>query len=97
MEYTMDHNVMRFAQIAVRVWGCQMNFEDPEITAKEGIRALKAFWKSLGMPLSFRDLGAKEEDIPKLLESLQIDGRHEGSFVHLDREGCEKVYRLACR
>lgn len=97
MEYTMEHNVMRFAQIAVRVWGCQMNFEDPEITAKEGIRALKAFWKSLGMPLSFRDLGAKEEDIPKLLDSLQIDGRHEGSFVPLDREGCEKVYRLACR
>ncbi len=97
MTYTMEHDVMRFAQAAVRVWGCEMNFEHPEITAKAGIDALKAFWGSLGMPLNFEQLGAKEEDIPALLESLQIDGRTEGAFVPLDKEACEAVYRLACR
>ncbi|MCU6762640.1 NADH-dependent butanol dehydrogenase A [uncultured Roseburia sp.] len=97
MEYTLEHNVMRFAQAAVRIWGCEMNFEYPEITARAGIKALRGFWKSLGMPLNFQELGAKEEDIPKLLETLQIDGRTEGGFVPLDREACEAVYRLACR
>ena len=29
MTYVMHQNVNRFAQIAVRVWGCQMNFENP--------------------------------------------------------------------
>lgn len=97
MEYTLEHNIMRFAQAAVRIWGCEMNFEHPEITARAGIEALRAFWKSLGMPLNFQELGAKEEDIPKLLETLQIDGRTEGAFVPLDKEACEAVYRLACR
>ena len=36
-KYVMKHNVMRFAQVAVRVWGCQMKFENPEDTALEGI------------------------------------------------------------
>ena len=38
-----------------------------------------------------------QEDIPKLLETLQIDGRTEGFFVKLGRKECEAVYRLACR
>lgn len=97
MTYVMPHNVERFAQFAVRVWGCEMNFENPEETAKEGIARTKAFFKSVGMPTTFEELGAKEEDIPKLLETLQIDGRTEGKFVKLGREECEAVYRLACK
>lgn len=97
MEYTMEHDVMRFAQIAVRVWGCQMNFEHPEITARAGIDALKAFWKSLDMPLTFAELGAKEEDIPKLVENLQLNGGTLGSFVPLTEAECEKIYHLACK
>ena len=40
--YNMKHDVMRFAQIAVRVWGCQMDFANPERTAKEVLRLLEA-------------------------------------------------------
>ena len=97
MTYVMHHDVDRFAQFAVRVWGCEMNFEDPEETAKEGIARTKAFFRSVGMPTSFAELGAKEEDIPKLLETLQIEGRTEGFFVKLGPKECEEVYRLACR
>ncbi len=97
MEYVMHHDVMRFAQFAVRVWGCQMDFAAPERTAREGIARLRAFWTSLGMPQNFAQLGAKEEDIPILLDNLQIDGRTEGHFVPLDRAACEKIYRIACR
>ena len=32
----MQHDVMRFAKIAVRVWGCPMDLEHPERTAKAG-------------------------------------------------------------
>lgn len=97
MTYVMPHDVDRFAQFAVRVWGCEMNFANPEETAKEGIARTKAFFKSVGMPTTFEELGAKEEDIPKLLETLQIDGRTEGKFVKLGRKECEAVYRLACK
>ena len=93
--YVMKHNVMRFAQVAVRVWGCQMNFENPEVTALEGIERFKKFLKSIGMPVNFEELGAKKEDIPKLVEVLcRGDGR-QGSisgFVTLTEEDCTKIY-----
>lgn len=57
----MKHNIMRFAQTAVRVWGCSMDFEHPETTALEGINAFSHFLSSLGMTGNFEELGAKEE------------------------------------
>ena len=69
MEYVYSHNVLRFAQAAVRIWGCQMNFEQPEQTAREGILRFRRFLHSIGMPLTFAELGAKGEDIPALVEN----------------------------
>ena len=96
-KYVMDHNVMRFAQVAVRVWGCQMDFEHPEVTALAGIQAFQNFLISIGMPKNFEELGAKEEDIPKLVEVLcRGDGRT-GSisgFVTLNEEDCTKIYQM---
>ena len=60
MKYTMHHDVMRFAQIANRVWGCSMDFQNPEVTAKAGIAAFENFLTSIGMPLSLAEVGGKE-------------------------------------
>ncbi|MCR5420752.1 MAG: iron-containing alcohol dehydrogenase [Lachnospiraceae bacterium] len=95
--YVLNHNIMRFAKVAVRVWGCQMDFEHPEVTAKEGIEAFRNYLISIGMPRNFAELGAKEEDIPKLVEILcRGDGR-EGSisgFVTLNEDDCTKIYKM---
>ncbi|MBP5325086.1 MAG: iron-containing alcohol dehydrogenase [Pseudobutyrivibrio sp.] len=96
-KYEMSHNVMRFAQVAVRVWGCQMDFEHPEVTALAGIDALQKFLISIGMPSNFAELGAKEEDIPKLVNVLcrgdGRDGTIEG-FIKLNEEDCTKIYKM---
>lgn len=96
-KYEMSHNVMRFAQVAVRVWGCQMDFEHPEVTALAGIDALQKFLISIGMPSNFEELGAKEEDIPKLVNVLcrgdGRDGTIEG-FIKLNEEDCTKIYKM---
>ncbi|MBR6172375.1 MAG: iron-containing alcohol dehydrogenase [Eubacterium sp.] len=96
-KYVMNHDVMRFAKAAVRVWGCQMDFDHPEVTALEGIEAFRSFLISIGMPKNFAELGAKEEDIPKLVEVLcRGDGR-DGSiygFVKLTEEDCTKIYQM---
>ncbi|SCY35028.1 hypothetical protein SAMN05660668_02321 [Pseudobutyrivibrio sp. AR14] len=96
-KYEMSHNVMRFAQVAVRVWGCQMDFEHPEVTALAGINALQKFLISIGMPSNFAELGAKEEDIPKLVNVLcrgdGRDGTIEG-FIKLNEEDCTKIYKM---
>ena len=93
MEYVVDHNVMRFAQMATRVFGCEMNFENPKATALEGIKAFRKFLHSIGMPINFAELGAKEEDIPKLVEKLNPgDG---WGFVPLKAKDVTEIYKIA--
>ena len=97
MTYNMNHNVMRFAQLATRVWGCQMDFEHPENTAKAGIAALKSFFKSIGMPGNFAELGAKEEDIERMAHTACYGNGRSGSiggFVSLNQKDVEAIYRL---
>ncbi len=95
MEFVYQHDVMRFAQIAVRLWGCQMNFVHPEITALEGIRRFRLFLHSIGMPINFAELGAKEEDIPKLVEKFGIGDGKTGGFVSLSAADITEIYRIA--
>jgi alcohol dehydrogenase YqhD (iron-dependent ADH family) len=94
--YELSHNVMRFAQAAVRIWGCQMDFENPERTAKAGIEALRNYLCSIGMPKNFAELGAKEEDIPKMVQSLLYGDGGSGKisgFITLGEEDCTKIYQ----
>lgn len=98
MRYNVEHNTMRFAQIAVRLWGCQMDFANPMNTALAGIEAFKNFLTSIGMPISFEQLGAKEEDIPEMAEKCCFgDGRTGtvGTYVELNQSDVENIYRLA--
>ena len=97
MEFVMPHNPLRFAQVATRVWGCQMNFEHPEVTAMEGIARFRQFLHAIGLPINMAELGAKEEDIPTLVEKQGVgDGRTYG-FVRLSSEDIAEIYRLACK
>ncbi|MDO4507338.1 MAG: iron-containing alcohol dehydrogenase [Spirochaetales bacterium] len=95
--YTMKHDVMRFAKVAVRVWGCQMDFDNPENTAKEGIKALQNFLVSIGMPKNFEELGAKPEDIEKLAHTCCYGNEGSGEiqgFTKLNQKDVENIYRL---
>ena len=95
MTYVYKHDINRFAQFAVRVWGCEMNSAHPEETAREGISRLKQFLTSIGMPINFKELGAREEDIPYMVEKLGLGNGTMGSFVPLTAKDVEQVYRLA--
>ena len=96
MEYTMEQDVMRFAQVASRVWGCPMDFGHPEVTAKAGIRAFREFLKSIGMPQSIREFGGKEEDVAYLAHTAAYgngNGGRLGNFVSLTEEDMANIYR----
>ena len=101
MEFVMPHNVMRFAQMAVRVFGIPMDFENPEETAKLGIKAFRSFLHSIGMPLNFEEIGAKESDIPLLADKfaenkIGSSGTTSG-FVKFTLEDTAEIYRIAAR
>ena len=96
MKYVMKHDIARFAQFAVRVWGCEMDNQNPEKTAKEGIEKFIEFLKLIEMPTTFAQIGAKKEDIPLLVKTLGLkDGQTLGSFVKLNNEDITKIYELA--
>ena len=96
--YNLSHDVMRFAQIAVRVWGCEMDFDNPERTAREGLEALRSFLISIGMPRNFEELGAREEDIEKMAYTCCYGKGNEsgmiGGFVPLNQKDVEEIYKL---
>ncbi|MBQ8200496.1 MAG: iron-containing alcohol dehydrogenase [Clostridia bacterium] len=95
MEFVMPHNPMRFAQVATRVWGCAMDFEHPENTALAGIRCFRRFLREIGLPINFAELGAREEDIPVLVQKLGLGEGRTGGFVHLNSEDVAQIYRIA--
>ena len=96
MRYCVEHGgEKRFAQMAVRVFGCQMDFDDPKRTALEGVNAFRAFLKDIGMPLTFAEIGAKAEDIPKLVEMNHIGDGVTGGYIGLDRAAHQEIYEIA--
>lgn len=98
MTYTMKQDVDRFVQLAVRVWNCKLDEENPENTAQEGIRCLKEFFEKLGLPTNFEQLGAKEEDIEAMAHNACWGDGRKGSlgvFMKLDQKMVEDIYRLA--
>ncbi len=97
MEFVMNHNIMRFAQAAVRIWGCEMNFENPEETAVQGIKAFRRFLHDIGMPINFDELGAKEEDIPLMVEKLGLGEGKTGGFVSLSSGDVMEIFRIAAK
>ena len=94
--YTMSHDVKRFATIARRVWNVVE--DNDEKAAKAGIEALKTYLKSIGMPLTFAELGAKEEDIEKLAQTACYgDGSGSGfvyGFTKMSKEDVINTYKL---
>lgn len=95
MTFTLDHDVARYAQLAHRVFEVEADFMNPRGLAIEGIRRFKEFLHEIGMPLTFAELGAKEEDIPMLAKRVRMKGEKLGFFQPLDRDDIAAIYRLA--
>jgi alcohol dehydrogenase YqhD (iron-dependent ADH family) len=97
MEYVYTSGIERFVQFAVRVWGVE-NTGDKQAIARQGIRALREFFASLGLPMNLEQLGAKASDIDVLVEVLHINqGDTFGGFRKLDMEDARSIYQLAAK
>lgn len=95
MTYVYKHDVQRFCRFAVEVMGVEMDFFHPEETALNGIAALRAFFKSIGMPTTLSELGVPEDKLDVLADKVKrsADGTT-GQFVKLTRDDCLKIYQL---
>jgi hypothetical protein len=96
MKYNLKHDVNRFAQWAARVWNVDMDFFDPEATAREGICRLEAFYHSLGLGTRLADLAIGTDRLDEMArKSTDGDVRTIGQFVKLDSSAVRKILELA--
>ncbi|MBQ2947971.1 MAG: iron-containing alcohol dehydrogenase [Clostridia bacterium] len=93
MQYVYKHDVKRFVQFATRVWGVDPAGRTDEEIALAGIRAMQAFFLSLGMPATLEQGGGKAEDIPALAANV-VNGRS-GNFVKLFPPQIEEILHIA--
>ncbi len=94
--FVLEHDIPRFAQLANRVFGVNVDFVHPERTAKEGILTMKRYFEEIGMPVHLSELGIHPEDYQMLAENTihTVNGPVK-SYVPLGHEEIIEIFRLA--
>ncbi|MBP3751464.1 MAG: iron-containing alcohol dehydrogenase [Pyramidobacter sp.] len=95
--YVLPECPKRFAEFAVQVMGVAPA-ESDEATARAGIEAVEAYYRSVGMPTNLRELGVTptEQQIVRMAESAaSVGGGRIGVVRKLDANDIAAIYRAA--
>lgn len=96
LTYMANEKPAKIAQFAHRVFGVKET-ADEKTDALEGVGRLRRFFKSLGLPTNFKELGIENPDVDTLVEKFhQNKGEAPGGYLPLTRERSRAVYEL-CR
>jgi alcohol dehydrogenase YqhD (iron-dependent ADH family) len=97
MTFVAKKNPHKVIEFAVKVMGIEAEGKSDEMVIAEGIEALKAFYHSIDLTTSMRELtGVENPDIEALVKSLNGNmGDTLGFYVPLSMEDCAEIYRLA--
>ncbi len=94
MTYAVELNVDKLVEFAIHVWGVPNEGYKKEIALK-GIVRLKSFLQSIGMPLSFSELGIEEPNIDEMVLRLhQNKGEVIGNYIPLGATETRLIYRM---
>jgi alcohol dehydrogenase len=94
MKRVYKHDVARFAQFAERVWNVDYSFDDPARTALEGIRRMEVFFREIGLPVTLKELGVKDDRLQEMARKCTERGSV-GNFVKMGRDEVLEVFKLA--
>lgn len=94
MKYVYRHNINRFAQFAVRVWNVEPDFASLEKTALAGIERLKEYFRSIGLPVTLKELGIPDDRLEEMAAKCTERGPV-GNFVKLDKEDVLNILKMA--
>ena len=94
MRFMLEHNPQRVRMLAANVFDVREG-NDAE-KGEEGVRKLEQFFKSLGMPVTFAELGIENPDIPLMVRKLhQNKGTTFGSYYPITSRESTAIYQLA--
>ena len=94
MTFMAKHHPGKIAQFGRRVFG--VTSHDDSTAAMETVISLKAFFGSLGLPVTFSELGVAHPDIDLLVKKLHENkGTQIGGYYRLGPVETAEIYRLA--
>ncbi|MDL2229637.1 iron-containing alcohol dehydrogenase [Treponema sp. OttesenSCG-928-L16] len=94
IQYNLKEDPAMFARFAERVWGVDGARYDALSAAKEGLSRLKNFYRFLGLPLSFADVGLPSDGIPEMARKSLAYGQL-GQFKSLEIKDVEAILQMA--
>ncbi|WP_059103679.1 iron-containing alcohol dehydrogenase [Shouchella shacheensis] len=85
MQYSIDVNVKRGAQLAERVFGVEREGREDKDVALEGIDRLAEFWRGIGAPTRLADYEIGEDQIEEIADIACERGIF-GNYQKLDKD-----------
>ncbi|MFC4402101.1 iron-containing alcohol dehydrogenase [Gracilibacillus xinjiangensis] len=93
MTYSIDENVARFKQLAIRVFHVETDGKSDKEIGLEGIQKLRAFWNSIGAPSTLGDYNISEDSIEEMADKTVIARPEFGNFKKLNRQDAIEIYK----
>ncbi|MGI6466355.1 MAG: iron-containing alcohol dehydrogenase [Sphaerochaetaceae bacterium] len=95
-KYVYKYDVNRFARFANKVWKVELDLNNLKWTAKEGIKAMKNYFKEIGMPTTMGELGVKRADYATLAKMTTSGGTREvRSYIPLGEKEIIDIFNIA--
>jgi len=92
--YVYKANINRWLKYSKNVWNLDIDFEHPEKTIEKAIDLQEEYYRSIGMPISLRELGVKEEDLETLaLNCSRNKTRVLSGYKTLDFDDILNIYK----
>ncbi|MCL2833830.1 MAG: iron-containing alcohol dehydrogenase [Treponema sp.] len=97
MQYIANHGdpvqTARVAQFGTGVFGVKPDLSDPLGTANEGLRAFRNWIKSIGQPLTLKELGIPKTDLPAVIKRCvdHYNGKLPG-YMELDEKAVAEIF-----
>ncbi len=94
LRYAYKKNIPRAAQFASRVFDVEIDFNDMERTALEGIKKLSSFYKSIGLPSTLSEAGIGEDRFEEMAQKCTLSGP-KGNFIKMGKEDVFNILNIA--
>lgn len=86
----MPYGLKRFARFAANVWGISPEGKSDKQLANEGLAALEAWMREIGVTMKISELGATEEMLPAIADATFL---LDGGYKKLTREEVLEILR----
>ena len=94
MEFMAANRPAKVAQMAHRIFSVPESGDDTA-DALEGVRRLRGFYKSIGMPVTLAQLGIENPDIDDLVRRVHVDkGAVFGAYYPITPDVSRAIYTL---